>query len=180
MLTAKALTSVIHFELDPWTVATEHAIPAFSWQEWAERGGQARSLQNTDVEELYAKRIQPQSNTDVTFQMEVALKQILKMEVAIPHPTTVRDYLLSYSDITSLIQPVCQMARKHLGKDTHLSLEVYRDQEIEDEYLALYVRQDIYDNRLMDKIEEVCVEYENMLSGKSGWFIVTTDFRPPY
>lgn len=178
MAIALAPTSVIHFKSDGWRVATEET-PAFSWQEWAERGGQARSLQNTDVEELYAKRIQPQSNADVTFQMETILKQVLTMEVDIPRVAPVRDYLLRYSDITDLIPRVCQMAREHLGKNAHLSLEVYRDQEIEDEYLALYVRQENYDERLMDKIDEVCVKYENMLSGKSGWFIVTTDFRPP-
>jgi hypothetical protein len=178
MLSAIALTSVIHFESGACTRATERTAPPFTWQKWAERGGQMRSLQN-EVEELYAKRIQPQSNTDVTFQMEATLKKI-STDADIPRPAAVRDYLVRYPDITNLISLVCQIARKHFGKDSFLSLEVYRDQEIEDEYLALYVRQESYDERLMDAIDKVCVEYEPMLSGKSGWFIVTTDFRSPF
>lgn len=168
----------IRFE--PWKRPTEHTTPSFSWQEWAERGEHVRSLQNEDIiNELDAKR-RPLSNTDVTFQMEAILKQVLTMEVDIPFAAPVREYLLRYSDITNLIPRVCRTAKKHLGKDTQLSLEVYRDQEIEDEYLALYVRQESYDERLMDKIEEVCVEYEDLLSGKLGWLVVTTDFRPPH
>ncbi|MFQ6609153.1 MAG: hypothetical protein ACE5EE_11600 [Fidelibacterota bacterium] len=133
------------------------------------------SLQNDALEDL----IRPQSNTDITFHIEDALKQIKKIEVNIPQPGAVRDYLVRYSDITSLITLVCSMAREELGVDTQLSLEVYRDPEIEDEYLALYVRQESYDELIMDKIEELCAEYEEELTGKSGWFIVTTDFRPP-
>ncbi|CAG1064782.1 hypothetical protein BAC1_00348 [uncultured bacterium] len=180
MATALALTSIIHFESDAWINPAEHTRPEFSWQDWADKLEQERLLQNNEIEELYAKRIQSQSNTDITFQMETTLKQILTIGIIIPRPATVRDYLLKYSDITNLIPHVCQLARKYLGKDTNLSLEVYRDQESEDEYLALYVRQEKYEERLTDKIEEVCSEYEFMLFGKSGWFIVTTDFRSPH
>lgn len=180
MATALALTNIIHFESDAWIGPAEHTRPEFSWQDWAEKIEQERLLQNNEIEELYAKRIQSQSNTDVTFQMEAILKQVLTMGVGITRPAAVRDYLLKYSDITNLIPHVCQITKKHLSKDSHLSLEVYRDQEIEDEYLALYVRQELYDERLMDKIEGVCVEYANLLVGKSGWFVVTTDFRPPH
>ncbi len=90
---------------------------------------------------------------------------------------SVRDYLVRYPDISNLIPLVCQITRKHFDKNTHLSLEVYHDPEIEDEYLVLYVRQESYDERLMDKIEKVCVEYESMLSRKLGWLIVTTDYK---
>lgn len=178
MSTVIGLTDIVSSK---WIEPAENVtVPQFSWQEWAEQIRPVSSLQNKEIEKLLAERIEPQSNTDVTFQIEMALKQILTIGVDIPQAARVRDYLLRYSDITSLIPFVCHVTREHLGINTHLSLEVYRDPEIEDEYLALYVRQESYDERLMGRIEEVCVEYEDMLSGKSGWFIVTTDFRPPH
>jgi len=97
----------------------------------------------------------------------------------VPQPAEVRDYLLRYPDMTDLLLSVCKMARERFGAPTQLSLEVYHDPEIEDEYLTLYVRQENYDEQILDKVESICAEYEKMIAGRSGWLLVTTDFQPP-
>ena len=61
--------------------------------------------------------------------------------------------------------------------NTQLSLEVYHDPEIEDEYLTLYVRQADYDEHVLSTIEDIRAGYEGELAGRSGWLLVTTDFR---
>jgi hypothetical protein len=56
---------------------------------------------------------------------------------------------------------------------------VYRDPEIDDEYLALYVRLSRYDDTVMERIAAAEAEYLDRLAGKSGWIQLTTDFRTP-
>ena len=120
-----------------------------------------------------------QASTDVTAQVETTLWRISSREIIIPRPAEVRDYLVRYPDMTDLVESVSELSREKLGTDAQLSLEVYHDPEVEDEYLTLYIRQDTYDDHLLDVIDEVCAEYESALVGRSGWLLVTTDFHPP-
>lgn len=114
----------------------------------------------------------------VTSQIEEVLRQLRQDWIRIPKPAGVRDYLIRYPDLTSILPFVCKIAREQVGIYSELSLELYRDPEIEDEYLTLYVRERQYDEDILDKIEDVRKRYEEMLMGRSGWLIVTTDFRP--
>jgi hypothetical protein len=91
----------------------------------------------------------------------------------------VRDYLDRYPDITHLLPSVCSVTRERFGIGTRLSLEVYHDPEIDDEYLTLYVRQKHYDKQIMKTIEDIWATYDEELAERSGWLHVTTDFRPP-
>ena len=102
-----------------------------------------------------------------------------KKKISIPKPSEVRDYLLNYPDMTDMVPLVCKKASERFGIHTLLSLEVYHDPEIEDEYLTLYVRPQHYDDSVVPRIKEIRQEYEKMLAGKTGWFLLTTDFRPP-
>jgi len=125
------------------------------------------------------ERLHSQGSADVTSQIEKVLNWLLQNWIVIPQPAAVRDYLLHYPDMTNLLPSVCSIALEKFGMYTQLSLEVYRDPEIEDEYLTLYVRQKCYDEHIMDMIEDICAEYEGELAERSGWLLVTTDFRPP-
>lgn len=116
---------------------------------------------------------------DVTSQINKVLNSLLQNQIVIPQPDEVREYLIRYPDIIELLLSVCKTALKQLGKRAQLSLEVYHDPEIKDEYLTLYVRQEHYDSHIMDMIENICAKYESELVGKSGWLLVTTDFQPP-
>lgn len=114
---------------------------------------------------------------DVTSQIDTALSRISSGGIMIPQPAEVRGYLLRYPDIIDLLMSVCKIARERFEMHTQLSLEVYHDPEIDDEYPTLYVRQENYDEQILDKIESICVEYEKAIAGKSGWLLVTTDFQ---
>jgi hypothetical protein len=118
-------------------------------------------------------------NGDGTFQIEQWFDQLGQHQIAVLQPAEVRDYLLRYADMFDLVLSVCKSAREKFAAPTQLSLELYRDPEIEDEYLTLYVRQKNYEANILDTIENISAPFDPELSTKSGWLLVTTDFSPP-
>jgi len=120
-----------------------------------------------------------EATTGVTPRIEIALHEVSDLRVLIPRPSDIRAYLLRFPDMVGAVPPVCRAAKRRFPSDTQLSLELYRDPEIEDEYLTVYVRQKRYDERIMDRIEAVWAECEGAIAGKLGWILVTTDFQPP-
>jgi len=99
--------------------------------------------------------------------------------VRVPRRAEVREYLVRHPDMIEVAESLCAAASRRLREDCQVSLEVYHDPEIEDEYLTLYVRQQEYDEGLLTPIEELYQACEQQLIGRSGWLLVTTDFRPP-
>lgn len=114
-----------------------------------------------------------------TSGIEAAFSFAWRKGIKIPNANEVRGYLLRHSDMTDVVVQLCDMASRRLGPGAQLSLEVYHDPEIEDEYLTLYVRQERYDQRILDAIEDLCQACERQLAGRSGWLLVTTDFASP-
>jgi len=125
------------------------------------------------------QRSSGEASASVTAEIESAINVLILKRISIPRPAEVRDYLLRYPDMIDLLPYVCGIASERLGPDTQLSLEAYRGPEIRDEYLTLYVRQRDYDQSILDSIEEVSAECEGELAGRSGWILITTDFRAP-
>jgi hypothetical protein len=116
---------------------------------------------------------------DTGVMIEEVLSELQQLNVVVPKPAEVRDYLLNYPGMIDLLQPFCRIAREGFEIPTQLSLEVYRDPEVDDEDLTLYVRQEHCDDQIMDIIEDIRTEYYKHLTGESGWLHLTTDFRPP-
>lgn len=123
--------------------------------------------------------LHPQRSADGTSLIETVFNRLSSKQVTIPQPAEVSAYLLRYPDMMDILSSVCKTVSERFERQTQLSLEMYHDPEIEDEYLTLYVRQNYYDKHILDIIEDISAEYEKKLTGKSGWLIVTTDFRPP-
>ena len=123
--------------------------------------------------------IEQQSSTETTLQYEILLKWLDQNRIKIPEPGKVRSYLANFPDMTNTIPSICKMVKDTVDKETQLSLEVYQDPEIEDEYLTLYIRKNHYDEGILDLIEKISENFQKELSKKLGWLVVTTDFRPP-
>lgn len=108
------------------------------------------------------------------------LLDVLKaMHVIIPKTSEVSEYLLAHLDLSCMIPMICSKLIKAFSEDAMLSLEIYRDPEIHDEYLTLYVRKNEYDEMILDRIDDVMSEFEPALGSASGWLLVTTDFLLP-
>ena len=118
-------------------------------------------------------------SADQVRQIEAALVQLGSKGVEIPHPSSLKDYLIAHPDISEVVMYATEIAKQHFDGNAQLSLEVYSDPEIDDNYVTLYVRQNEYDESVMKQIKEIRKAYESMLADKIGWFLVTTDFRTP-
>lgn len=120
---------------------------------------------------------------DVAHGMTPEVKDLLDvlkaMHVIIPKTSEVSEYLLAHLDLSCMIPMICSKLIKAFSEDAKLSLEIYRDPEIHDEYLTLYVRKNEYEEMILDRIDDVMSEFEPALGSASGWLLVTTDFLLP-
>jgi hypothetical protein len=109
----------------------------------------------------------------------MAVELVVVPEVLVPNPAEVQDYLAAHPDMVELVERVSAAVARRFAGRAQVSLELYRDPEIDDEYVTLCVRQDPYDEDIMDQIDEAAGDYPAELAELSGWFLVTTDFEPP-
>jgi hypothetical protein len=116
---------------------------------------------------------------DLNSDVEAGLAFVRSEGIIIPDPEEVGGYLLAHSDLLSVLSKICAAAASKFGTDAQLSLELYRDPEINDDHLTLYVRQRRYRWDLLDIIDQILLAVEPTFSDKANWFHVTTDFRPP-
>ncbi len=110
--------------------------------------------------------------------LEDVLSSLNNLGISIPDPKSVRKYLTDHQDMINLIPFVCKKGKNLIEDNMELSLEVHRDMD-DEEYLMLYVRSDCYDDQVLNVIRDVETVYSEKLIGKSGWFIVSTDFKKP-
>lgn len=111
--------------------------------------------------------------------VDLALSQVAASRIDVPEPSLVRAYLNQHLDLIGTLTRTCKTTAETFGRDSQLLLIVYRDPEIENEYLALYIRKNEYPDDFLDALHAVYAAYANELIDKSGWFQVTTDFAPP-
>ncbi len=117
--------------------------------------------------------------SDTTPKIDAVLSRLSSKDIAIPYPSDLRNYLLSHMDMLKLLLRASDLAFSRFGARAHLSLEVYQDPEIDDEYLTMYIRLQKYDSTVMKQIKEIRKEYADLLKDSSGWFLLTTDFKAP-
>ena len=113
----------------------------------------------------------------ISYKIESAINWIIESNIG-TNDSEVRDYLLRYSDMIDLTIYACRISLEKFALNYQLYLEVYKDPEIEDEYLVLFIRQHNYDDDIVEKTEDICSKFENLLINTSGWITVTTDFLP--
>lgn len=123
--------------------------------------------------------ISPSKTITIQYLIGCLIGRLLEKDIVIPNVQEVWDYLLKYDNILGIVWIAVKLALEKFGKNSQLSLEVYHDPEIDDQYLALYVRQEEYDGNIFDVIDEISEEYEDMLSESEGWFVLTSDLHQP-
>lgn len=88
-------------------------------------------------------------------------------------------YILQHQNLFDTILYACISTQEYFGERAQISLELYRDPEIKDEYLTIYVRQSAYESDLIDQIDRLSEKLEEKLADENSWFLITTDFHPP-
>ena len=117
------------------------------------------------------------SPSPLTGLIESALRRLEDIRVMIEDSRSVCSYLFEYPDMIDAIEQIARVARENFEED-QLVLRLYVDPEIDDEYLVLYVRAREYQPPIIERIRAVRRQCRDFLSGKKGWLLVTTDFRP--
>ncbi len=107
------------------------------------------------------------------------LPRLADLGIAVPDPDKVRAYLNDHSQLAHLLPDICAEVRQALGHAVELSLEVYKDPEIDDRLINLYVRQDKYDRDFLDHLESISANFNDRFEEVPGYFLLTTDFTGP-
>jgi len=106
------------------------------------------------------------------------LMMYLARKVRIENPNLIREYLSQFIGLLDVIPKAVNAAKKHFP-EAQLVIDVYRDPEIADCYLVLYIRLKYYDDSVMERLEKAEAEFLSHLVSKRGWIQLTTDFREP-
>lgn len=142
----------------------------------------------SNIETLFSEELNALATLDTSEVGSLSLKYSmidrslrklnLYLNILIPSPEEISDYLLRYQDIFYLVLYGCNLAYWRFIDQAQLSLEV-KYPCTENEYLALYVRQKTYDPEILEQISTMCEVFEQEFKTKEGWFIITTDFCSP-
>jgi len=106
---------------------------------------------------------------------------LLKNYLGIKFPDSgdVIEYITQHPAIYDVTLYGCLRTREEFYTDSEISLELYKCPESSDKYLTIYVRQDNYTDDIIERMDKICDEYEDALTGQSGWLLLTTDYEPP-
>jgi hypothetical protein len=104
---------------------------------------------------------------------------VLKCGVEITNRSQVEAYLNDHGDLAGIVPIVCAQGRKEFGEEAGLNLCVYRDPEIDDQYLSLYVRLPATGQAGMERVERFSRTFDDQLCEASGYLLISADFRTP-
>lgn len=142
-------------------------------------------FQNTSSESIIGESILFgwQSEFDIINAMTIegsllALQNYLGFEF--PRPSEVIGYLLQHRNLYDIVMLACVLTEEQFGQNSQISLELYSDPEVDDEYLTIYVRQTSYEPDIIDKIDSISENYLKVMDIDQGYLLITTDFKPPH
>jgi hypothetical protein len=127
------------------------------------------------LETMMAGRLengQPQGLSDI-------FRDLAADRVLVPNAQEVEDYLAVHPQLALMLPSIGAEVRQTLGPDVELSLELYKDPEIDDRYLTMYVRKEKYESDILDRLEGIRDRFNAKLAEIPGYFLLTTDFSLP-
>jgi len=119
------------------------------------------------------------NSADLNVPAEDALRWITSSGILVPDLSPVSEYLDQHADITGPLARACQLIRGQLPASTQLALELYRDPEIDDQYLTLYARASEYGPDFGRELDAAAEKHLDYTVGLSGRLLVATDFQRP-
>ncbi len=118
------------------------------------------------------------SKSSVVMNIIKFLERAKSLGVIIPRSNMVTNYLETHTQIISALETILQMVLKNLRSADQFILDLYQDQELDDEFLIIYARQKNYLSDFMEQIEYIREKYQNHFSNIEDIFL-TTDFQNP-
>lgn len=111
--------------------------------------------------------------------IQKTLSKIKSFNITIINERDVSDYLTKHQDIIELVPTIVEITKKYTDNETKLYLHVYHEYDFDDEYLTLLIRQQEYNDNIIEILNNIWGKYQKLLVGKSGSILVTTDFDIP-
>ena len=109
--------------------------------------------------------------------VEDVLEYLMALDITISRTSDIRDYLYSHIDMVSFVKRLSETTRDYFGDSAVLTLELYKDPEINDSYLSLLVYDRIDPDLVLNKIDNIIEGYEIDFSEMSGWLMLGRDYR---
>lgn len=99
--------------------------------------------------------------------------------IALQDSDAIRRYLQQHPDMIGLLPRVSAAVPAYIDSRAALSLEVYHDPEIADEYLTFLVRlpRDVDASHVSNNIQKLSHSFAEELTYTSGWLIITLDIK---
>lgn len=119
-------------------------------------------------------------DNDLDSRIQRTFHELISNGVVLAEPAAIRHYLLSHQDLIELLPQVLRICSSQFEMQAQLSLGLYIDPEVVDSYLAIYVRQENYQQDVLNVIKSAREEYSELLGRTSGWIHLTTDFDSPH
>ena len=107
------------------------------------------------------------------------LEDLVQKGLRLAKSKEIKAYLLLYPDMIDIVRTIGEDVLKRFPRPSQVALELYQDPEIEDEHLTIYVRQYVYDDDILDVIDEIRLQFRESRATSSGWIHITTDFERP-
>jgi hypothetical protein len=163
--------------------------------EFFDQEGNTMSVESVSVEFLRKVRVMKKNNKPSKKAKINELIEILAQDpqVRVKNPDEIKKYLMKFSDVVDIVPKVMDVAKKHFP-EAQLVFTLYKDPEINDRHLVVYIRMKKYDELFMEKVRESRGEYREDLMDrihkaeaefwddlmyKRGEIFLTTDFQEP-
>ncbi|MGB9720334.1 MAG: hypothetical protein ACPL28_02490 [bacterium] len=166
---------VSHEPTEPYTYNAPHTV----WPLSCEQNLEHAVLDFESITSILYNITALQKSSAISTGIENLFNLLVSTKISIPEPAEVRNYLLVYPDMINILLPVFNKITEKFNTSAQISLEVYEDPEINDKYLTAYIRQETYNENIMDLIDEISSECESLLANSTGWLLITTDFQSP-
>ena len=131
------------------------------------------------LEEFFAPIAQVPQNLRYRLVADASVASLGKLGVQVTKPSEVRDFLAGHPDLMEPLLVIGTEAISSTHSGDEWSLEVYRDPEVNSEYLTLCLRRANYTDDTLDIVGAIGDVTEAHLAGLPGWILVSTDFTRP-
>jgi hypothetical protein len=111
-------------------------------------------------------------------QMNAFLRSAKESGALLVKPEQVLRYLGEFQGSAGIAADILRAARTEFGPTAKILFLLYRDPEIEDEYLKVIVRPEHYEENVRERLQSITASREQQLYDMPGYISVTTDYRP--
>jgi len=165
--------------IEPWKPAEGSG---FNWPSSESKAAKTNRAEATASSKHKADYLKWENRHDwfaATSECDTAMEGLVQKGLRLVKSKEIKAYLLLYPDMIDLVRAVGKAVLKRFPQPSQVALELYQDPEINDEHLAIYVRQYDYDEHILDAIDYIRSEFEEERASSSGRIHITTDFEPP-